>query len=889
MPGHPDPSGGSRAQAGGRPARVARRVARWARAPFRLFRFPGVLAAVVGAGLVLAVAGGSAPLFVSAGGAAALRDRVGSTSAAFAGLRFTATAPISPDRMAFRQRLVDGAIRGLPLGRPEVSLIGSAATLVNPATHAEAGVQMATRQGFLPYITKLKGGGGQGFWVPQTVAARLHVRPGSEVRVRIGAIELPVRVAGIYRDLVSLPLPAFWTPLQALIYPRSPVDPIPPPFLLAEVGPFAALEGRLLDAGTIEVDVPLAGQPTLPEARKIGDAVEQLQADTFDATSPLNGAFDTLDSGLPSLAQAAEQTVAGTTQPVQAISLAGRLVALVLVAAAGVYGVRRRRVEFELLSARGLGPIRLGAENMIEAAIPALVGAAAGWGLALVLVHTLGPAGVSDRSALRSSLIQVGLSVAAGIALFGAVAGATTRNEARERPGRLRESASRWPWEIAALALAGASLYEILTRGAGATSAAGQPPKVDLLILLFPFLFVAGTAGMVVRWTRGLLPKLKAAGRRRAPWIYLATSRLASAPRLATTLVTASALAMGILVYAGVLSTSVEATAVEKSTLSIGSDLVVTVGALPVLPGHQGFEWTPLQVFHDLATAPPGTDTDVLAIDPSTFPRAAYWNRRLGGSLDDMVGRLRSPGLPLRVIAVGPVPPGDFKLSVIGEETPVQVVAHVDDFPGANRGKLTLVADRQTMVRWVPDLQGVDNHYELWARGDPKEILPVLRRDRFPLDLTATAAGVRTTPAFLALSWTFGLLEAFGVLAGLIAVLGMVLYLQARQQTREVSYALARRMGLRRRAHRRSVLAELLVMLAVAFILGATFSTLGAVLVHAKLDPIPNLPPGPFVQVPVLLFAATAAGIMLACVLGARLVQRRADRANVAEVMRLAG
>src|SRR5207237_5172359 len=134
----PDPSGGSRAKAGGWPARAARRVARWARAPFRLFRFPGVLAAVVGAGLVLAVAGGSAPLFVSAGGAAALRDRVGSTSAVFAGLKFTATAPISPDRLAFRRRLVDGAVRGLPLGRPQVSLIGSAATVVNPATHAEA-------------------------------------------------------------------------------------------------------------------------------------------------------------------------------------------------------------------------------------------------------------------------------------------------------------------------------------------------------------------------------------------------------------------------------------------------------------------------------------------------------------------------------------------------------------------------------------------------------------------------------------------------------------------------------------------------------------------------------------------------------------------------------
>src|SRR5437762_9291530 len=104
-------------------------------------------------------------------------------------------------------------------------------------------------------------------------------------------------------------------------------------------------------------------------------------------------------------------------------------------------------------------------------------------------------------------MVQAGLSIAAGIVLFGIAAGGATRNEARERPGRLREAASRWPWEVAALALSAASLYEILTRGAGSTQAGGQPPKFDLLVLLFPFLFVAGTAGLVVRWLRSRLPR----------------------------------------------------------------------------------------------------------------------------------------------------------------------------------------------------------------------------------------------------------------------------------------------------------------------------------------------------------------------------------------------
>src|SRR5207248_508173 len=121
-----------------------------------------------------------------------------------------------------------------------------------------------------------------------------------------------------------------------------------------------------------------------------------------------------------------------------------------------------------------------------------------------------------------------------------------------------------------------------------------------------------------------------------------------------------------------------------------------------------------------------------------------------------------------------------------------------------------------------------------------------------------------------------GLLEAFGVLAGAITVLGMVLYLQARQRTREVSYVLAKRMGLRPRAHRRSVLVELLAMLVSAFVLALVFATVAAALVHGRLDPIPSLPPSPFLNIPLALYGMTLAGVVVACLAGATLVQRRA-------------
>jgi putative ABC transport system permease protein len=145
------------------------------------------------------------------------------------------------------------------------------------------------------------------------------------------------------------------------------------------------------------------------------------------------------------------------------------------------------------------------------------------------------------------------------------------------------------------------------------------------------------------------------------------------------------------------------------------------------------------------------------------------------------------------------------------------------------------------------------------------------------------------TPAFLAVSWTFSMLQALGVLAGLVALAGLVLYLQARQRGRLVAYALARRMGLSRGAHLRSVALELVAMLLFGFALGTALALATAALVHRRLDPMPEIPPGLRLQLPGAVLGLTLLGVAVAALAGALLVQRGADRAKVAEVMRLAG
>ena len=865
----------------------------WLTAPARLIHFPGVLAAVFGSAVILAITVAAAPLMLSSAGSAALRDQIAATSGSYAGVRFQATTSISADRVAFRKQLVRDATRGMQLEHPVMTLEGSINGLLTKGGKGWP-IQLLTRDGFADHIHVVEGEGDDGFFVPVSAARVIGAEPGDRLTVTVNGVSAPVTVAGIYADVTPTNVTPYWFPVLSRIAPANPKAPNPPPFLIATTPRFTALEEDLVDQGTIELDLDL--QPGLPleTAKHVAEEIGAIQASRFDPASSMSGAFATIDSGLPQLVKTAEETVSATDQPLRAVSIAGTLVALVVAGAAGAYGVRRRRTEIGLLSARGVGPGGVGVRAGAESVLPVAVGTVVGWIVAIVLVRAIGPSELIASGARLDSLVQAVIAAIIAVVLLGAAAGLASRGEQAEpQGGRLRAVAGRLPWELAALGAAGAALYEILSRGTAPVEVNGPQatPHLDLLVLLFPFLFVAGTCGLATRWLRSTLPRLKQWASERSPSTFLAASRLAAAPKQAASLVAAAALALGVLTYAGVLASSISATAKEKSTLSIGADVALVTVAQPVVTGDPPFAWTPVTRIPDMEITPQEVPADVLAVDPHTFARAAYWNSRLGGSLTEMIRRLETAsGTSVRALVAGGSLGSGSSLSVLGKAVPIDPVASLGDFPGARRGRITLILD-QTQLQEVGhvDINGVGHFFELWAKGNPARILPYLNKIGLPTDTASTSQKVRATPAFLALSWTFGVLEAFGVLAGLIAALGMILYLQARQQSREVSYALARRMGLGPGSHLRSVVAEIGTMLVAAFLLGGVFAFGAAALVHRKLDPIPSLPPSPFLMTPISLFAATAVGVVLVSTVGAWWVQRRADRANPAEVMRLAG
>jgi hypothetical protein len=177
------------------------------------------------------------------------------------------------------------------------------------------------------------------------------------------------------------------------------------------------------------------------------------------------------------------------------------------------------------------------------------------------------------------------------------------------------------------LALAGASYYEVVTTHSPAVTSSTGTVKIDELLLLFPMLLVLGGAGVIVRGVHKLLPRLRAAGARMRPPLYLATRRLAGASRLALALVTATALSIGILSYAGILAATSRATLSAKARVFTGSDASVTLLRDAPLPESQRSSATKVVRADDAFVSEGNQSTDVIVIDRATFASGAFWSK----------------------------------------------------------------------------------------------------------------------------------------------------------------------------------------------------------------------------------------------------------------------
>jgi putative ABC transport system permease protein len=145
---------------------------------------------------------------------------------------------------------------------------------------------------------------------------------------------------------------------------------------------------------------------------------------------------------------------------------------------------------------------------------------------------------------------------------------------------------------------------------------------------------------------------------------------------------------------------------------------------------------------------------------------------------------------------------------------------------------------------------------------------------------------VFTAANFLGITWTFGYLSALAVFVGVIAVGGLLLYLEARSRTRVSGYVMARRLGLTPAAHLRSLAVELGGVAVAGLLLGALLAAAAVAVVYRRLDVDLLRPPTPLLVVPAPAVAGTAAATVVVALLAALYAQRAADRADPATVLR---
>ncbi len=283
---------------------------------------------------------------------------------------------------------------------------------------------------------------------------------------------------------------------------------------------------------------------------------------------------------------------------------------------------------------------------------------------------------------------------------------------------------------------------------------------------------------------------------------------------------------------------------------------------------------------------------EVLTVDPETLARAAHWDDRYASrSLEAIADDLAAGGDELPVVVVGDLEEG--ALEIAGATISTRVVERADAFPGMSRRRPTVVASTDELLAAFDEagvnspLDASSSRTQIWSKGeDTAHALETSSAQPYPV---VTAEEGRNRPERVAFTRTFAFLEALGIAAGLLAIVGLAVYIQVRQRGRVVAFGLARRMGLSLGSHRRALALELGIALAAAFALGLGAALLAARLVLTEVEPLASISPVPLLVAPVAFLAAMAVLLAVVVAVAATLANRSAARADVAEVLRLGG
>ncbi len=911
------------------------RSALWRHAPLVLLRYRSALVAVLVAGFLVALAASSGPFVTTGTASAALKNNLAGLSPLATGLVISGQIDSSgtgtlPQAERLRSAASGSLATRLGLMRPVMTVETAPLQALEGA--GLTNLILMARDGALQHVKLLQRVAGPGVWISDVTARNLHLKPGGTLR--LGFAELggksrstALRVKGVYRALGSPAPGPYWANFVAEILPPG-VDPPPPdryvfmsrPQLFAAVSHLSSTrtfvnkgrtyhfqEGPQLK-GLSELAVDPA-RLTLPDARGLAGRFAALSGTLTHSSigrrigcAPPRGSelptanpklLCTLTSSLSSAVLLADQDADEITPVISLLSGAGIAVALAVAAAAGVFLVRRRSGEAALLFSRGEHVGAFAARTGLELFLPTLVGAAAAFGSALLLTRTLAPTGSIDRNTIDAAGARGGIAALAGLLLAVGVASiAFTRLFDTGAAARHR---LRWiPWEVPFLAVGGWLLDDVVTGGGLATTGAAQTPHLTLPVFAAPLVLVAGIAGLVTRAVRLGLHAVPARLDRLPVSMFLALRRLAAAQGALVALLVVSAVAFGAYFYAQSLSSSIGDSVTQKASIAYGGDVQGLLDAVGPTPKGFPYPMTELEYANGAASlgSPSGPDSDILAIDPASLGSVIRWYPNWGADPRGSLDRLRSaPDEPLAAIVAGTSPVKAVAIWIQGTRIPIRVIARVAAFPGMSGDAPLLVVDRASLVARTAhsgliDPLGVPRTY-VWARGPTRPVVAALESNPLHAYFVTPASSFTADPEVVLAKRTFRYMRLIAGAAGLLVIVGLLLYLQARQRSQAVSSALAGRMGLRPRTELLSLWLELTAIGGLAGLVGGVVALASAEPIVPHIDPLPGSPPAPALAVPTASLLISAVAVLVGALVAASLTRVVARRTNMSEALRV--
>ncbi len=819
------------------------------------------------------------PLFLSSASSAALQQELeGRCQASFGGQ----TQGHFTDNAAERETLTEITASDPSFQPPRLYLEGALVTGANANGEGlTIPIRFTGRDEFRDHIELVAGEHGPGAYINDVIARDMAAAPGDTIQYFIQGDTYEFEVQAVYKNLTNQISDRYWCLLQGVLQLTNMGDPQPSLVLVDTdfIPENTELFGRVYAAygrggGTWELPVDIDGL-TVPSAMQASA--------TLEAADEQFGILSDLPL-VTTRVQALSTALRSSIIPLAAVVL---LAAIALVGGAGSYWVDRRKLELQYLSTLGAGPGSIAIKATLEFLPAMLIGGSLGWILANLVIPGAGPSPDIDPSSRVTAIWVVAGSVVVSLLAVAAIVAVRAR-------GLLDHKASSrvsLAWRIPALlvAIAGAVLVRLLIGDSAVVTSENQlVGSVDPLVLFLPLFTIVAAVLLVSEVVIRMFPLIRKMGSR-GHSLYLASRRIVSAPTLVIALIAGAALPVATLIYAASLTRSATSTIDAKGRTFIGADVATPIFSLEEAPGTLA-DVSTVVVKTERADLN-GTEVDVLAVDFDSFKNGAFYEEEFADvPLQDILDAVKgdTDEAPLDAyISNGSGESGE--LTVRDETVPIKVVGEVATFPGTRRNRPLVIVDRDRYVSQFEDVNGrlVGSRFLMWTTDrSPDEIESELHSAGRGFAFTTAATSTLDQLRFKSLVWTFDFLEIYSALAGLIAIGAVLLYVDTRQRARNLSYALARRMGLSRKEHLVAGFIEIGSLTMIGIVTGLLAGRIPARQLYRILDAVPETPPAPrWVGAMDLVFVTLAIGLIVS-IAAAALAQRTADGADTSELLR---